>query len=428
MGLLRVAGEPPGDGRDPIPRDAGDRLRPGRRVRLHGVVGVRDVRPSEAPVEAVVREQEVVDGGDERVAVCQPEPLRGNVPHQHARVVGGCEVGVLEVAEIGEADGRDFVAVVEKGHAQGDLLPLPVPGLEVPLALLAPPEPDRPPGHHHRAGSVVDGEGLPFGVVGLPARPFEVGGAEKPFRHVVPVPLDESHQHRHVGVPAAVVGEVLHLPVEVKLAQDHVSERHREGRVGPLLHVEPHVGELARLGIVGADHYRLCPLVARLGEEVGVRGASLRHVRPPQDEEARVVPVGRLGDVGLLAPGLGARRREVAVPVVERHAHPAEEGEIARARRVGDHRHRGDRGEAEDPVRSVVADGVGVRRRDDLGHLVPVRAHEAAEPAPRGVRGALLGILDDRAPAATGVRVARASRQSLSSRERTSGYLRRPPE
>ena len=30
--------------------------------------------------------------------------------------------------------------------------------------------------------------------------------------------------------------------------------------------------------------------------------------------------------------------------------------------------------------------------------------------------------------AATGVRVARASRQSLSSRERTSGYLSRPPE
>ena len=307
---------------------------------------------------------------------------RGDVAHEHARMVGAREVGVLQVAEVGEGDGGDLVAVVDERHAQGDLPPLGVPGLEVPLPLLAPPEPDRPPRHHHRSGRVVDGERLPFRVVGFAARILEVRGAEQPLRNEVPVPLDEAHQHRHVGVPAAVVVEVLHLPVEVVLAQDDVSERHREGRVGPLLHVEPHVGELARLGVVGADHHRLRPLVAHLGEEVGVRSAGLRNVRPPENEEARVVPVGGLRNVGLLAPGLGARRREVAVPVVEGHAHPAEEGEIARARRVGDHGHRGDRGEAEDPVRAVVPDGVGVRGRDDLGHLVPVRADEPPEAAP----------------------------------------------
>ena len=360
------------------------------------------MRPPEPPVEAVVRDEEVEHGGDERLAFAKPQALRGDVAHEHARMVGAREVGVLEVAEVGKADRGDLVAVVEEGHAKGHLPPLRVPGLEVPLALLAPPEPDRPPGHHHPSGPVVDGERLPLGVVGLAALPFEVGGAEQAFRHEVSVPLDEAHQHRHVGVAAAVVGEVVHLPVDVELAQDDVSERHRESRVGALLHVEPHVGELARLGVVGADHHRLRPLVARLGEEVGVRGAGLRDVRAPQDEEARVVPVGRLGNVGLLAPGLGARGREVAVPVVEGHAHPAEEGEIARARRVGDHGHRGDRGEAEDPVRTVRADGVGVRGRDELGHLVPVGADEPPEPAPGGVRGALVRVLDDRRPGGDG--------------------------
>ena len=360
------------------------------------------MRPAEPPVEPVARDEEVVDGGDEGLALRQPEALRGDVPHEHARMVGTREVGVLEVAEVGKADRRGLVPVVEEGEAQGHLAALPVPGLQVPLAPLSPPEPDRPPRHDHRPGPVVDGEGLPFGVVGLAARALEVGGPQQALRDQTAALLDEAHQHRQVGVPPAVVHEVVHLPVEVELAQDDVPEGHREGRVGALLHVEPHVGELARLGVVRADHHRLRALVAGLGEEVGVRGAGLRHVRAPQDEEAGVVPVGRLGDVRLLAPGLGARRREVAVPVVERHAHPAEQGEVAGPRRVRDHGHRGDRGEAEDPVRPVGADRVGVGRRDELGGLVPVRPDEAPEPPPRDVRGALLRVLDDRAPGGDG--------------------------
>src|SRR3546814_10411861 len=58
-------------------------------------------------------------------------------------------------------------------------------------------------------------------------------------------------------------------------------------------------------------------LVADLGIEMGVGGARLGHVGAPDQQEHRVVPVGALRHVGLLAEGLGRARRQVAVPVVE---------------------------------------------------------------------------------------------------------------
>ncbi len=131
---------------------------------------------------------------------------------------------------------------------------------------------------------------------------------------------------------------------------------------------------------------------------MGVGRARLRHVRAPQDQETGIVPVGAFGNVGLLAPGLRRRRRQVAIPVVERHADAADERQIARAGRIGDHRHRRDRREADHPVGAVLLDRIGIGGRDDLGDLVPGRAHEAAEAALRRIGLALLGVLDDRAP------------------------------
>ena len=181
-----------------------------------------------------------------------------------------------------------------------------------------------------------------------------------------------------------------------------MAHRHGQRRVGSLLHRQPDVAELRRLRIVGTDHRALHAAVAGLGVEMGIGRARLRHVRAPQDDEARIVPVGRFGHVGLLAPGLRRGRRQVAIPVVERHADAADQRQIARARGVRDHRHGGDRREAEDAVRTVGLGGVSVGGGHDLGRLVPAHAHEAAVAALAGVGLALLRILDDRRPGGDG--------------------------
>ena len=117
----------------------------------------------------------------------------------------------------------------------------------------------------------------------------------------------EAHQERHVRVAPQVIVEIGHLPVEVVFLQDHVAHGQRQRGVGALLGVQPDVGELGGLGIVGRDHGALRALVAHLGVEMGVRRARLRHVGAPHDDEAGIVPVGALRHVGLLAPGLRAR-------------------------------------------------------------------------------------------------------------------------
>ena len=102
----------------------------------------------------------------------------------------------------------------------------------------------------------------------------------------------------------AVVLEILGLPVEVEFAQDHMAHGHRQRRIGAGLRVQPDVAELGRLGIVGADDGGLGAAIAHLGVEMRVGRARLRHVRAPQHQEARIVPVGRFRHVGLFAPGL----------------------------------------------------------------------------------------------------------------------------
>ena len=184
----------------------------------------------------------------------------------------------------------------------------------------------------------------------------------------------------------------------MEFLQDHVAHRHRQRGVGALRRVQPEVGELGDLGVVGRHRDDLGALVADLGEEVRVGRARLRHVAAPGHDERRVVPVGRLGHVGLLAPGLRRRRRQVAVPVVEAHAHAADQRQVAAAGGVGDHRHRRDRREADDAVGAVLLDRVDVGRGDDLVDLVPLRADEAAEAADRLVRLGLDRVLDDRRP------------------------------
>ena len=429
---------------------AGDLLGPGRRVGNVGVVVGRHPVAAEAAVEPVVGAEQVEDRGDQRLPVGELHTLDRDIVGQHLGVVAFDEVLGGLAAEIREVDADHVVAVVveDQGHLERDRsspsaicsrFQRPVvicASLDRPAAVPAAfsialepccsqRNPTEPLGTTIRP--VVSSMPTVFhsGLLPLAEPAVEIRRAELPARDQPALALVEPHQQRHVGVTPAVVLEVFRLPVEVELAQDHVAHRHRERAVGAGAGAEPDVAELRRLGVVGADHRGLRPAIARLGVEMRVRGAGLRHVRAPEDQEARIVPVRALGHVGLLAPGLRACRRQVAVPVVERHAGAAEQAQVARPGSVGDHRHRRDRREAEHPVGSVGLRGIGIGRRDDLGRLVPAGAHEAALAADLDVDCRSAGSAWIAAQAATGVMVSRIRRQACSSRLRIIGVFSR---
>ncbi|EKD98201.1 MAG: hypothetical protein ACD_23C00541G0001 [uncultured bacterium] len=156
---------------------------------------------------------------------------------------------------------------------------------------------------------------------------------------------------------------------------------HGHGGIGALLGVHPQIAQLGHFGIVGRDRHDLGALVAHLGQEVGIGRACLGHVGAPGDDVRAVVPIGRLRHVGLLTPGLRAAGRQVAVPVVEAHAHATDQAQITRTRRVRDHRHRRDGRETNDAVRAMLLDRVDVGRRDHLVDFIPGAAHKAAQAA-----------------------------------------------
>ncbi len=244
-----------------------------------------------------------------------------------------------------------------------------------PRALVAPAEADGAVRDGGRPRARVPHHGLGLGVL---ARLAEVGGREEGAGHVGVAALGEAHEEGQVGEAAGVVGEVRRLALDVELAQDHVRHRQRQRAVGARLGGQPVVGELGVVRVVRRDHDGLLALVARLGHEVRVGRARHGDVGAPHHQVGRVPPVGRLGDVGLVAPHLGRGGRQVGVPVVEAGQHPAHQGEEARARGVGGHRHRRDRREAHHPVRAPAADGVHVRGGHHVRDLVPRGPHEAA--------------------------------------------------
>ena len=224
------------------------------------------------------------------------------------------------------------------------------------------------------------------------------------------LPLAQRDEAGEVGVLARIPLEVRHLPVDVELLQDDVRHRQREGAVRAGLRGQPVVGELRVAGEVGRDDDHLLPAVARFGHEMGVRGARLRDVRAPEDHVPGVPPVGRLGHVGLVAPDLRRRGRQVGVPVVERTADAADQRQEARARGVRDHRHGWNGREADDPVRAVAANRVDMRGGDQVGDLVPRGADETALG-----RACQVALSQPSSPYAHGTAVSRLKIRSFSS-------------
>ncbi|MCY1410879.1 hypothetical protein D9M71_262570 [compost metagenome] len=287
----------------------------------------------------------------------------------------------------------------EQGQAQRHFLAVGVHRLQVPVAAFAPAEADGAARHHQPVGAFVPGDGLPLGVVGLLQIAGEVARAQLFARHQAAVLTGlQFHEDRHVGVAADVVGEIGAGFLQVEFLEDHVAHGDGQGGVGALFGAHPLVAELGDFRVVGSDGDGLGALVAHLGEEVCVGGTGLRDVGAPGDDVAGVVPVGGLGYIGLLAPDLRRGGGEVAVPVVEGQADPADQRQIAGARGVGNHRHRRDGRETGDAVGAIGLHGVDVGGGDQRLHLVPVGTDEAATAADRFVPFRRLRVLDDARP------------------------------
>jgi len=150
------------------------------------------------------------------------------------------------------------------------------------------------------------------------------------------------------------------------------------------------------------------------------RARSVVHSSPTAGE-IRHCTSRHFRNVGLLAPGLRRSRWQIAIPIIEGKADAAEQRQVARARRVGHHRHRRDGRKSGDAVRAVLLDRVGVGGGDDLVGFVPTDPHKPAETAPRGVGLTLAGVLDNRSPGRDRAMVLRAARHSRTKERGSSG-------
>ena len=372
LGLVGVIGELTGNADHFLGGDAGDLFLPGRGVRLNFVIGSGTVILAQATANAVVGDHQVIDGNHTSFGAVRKLHFAGTqLVLEDVLDFHVFEVIMLDTTEVREGDVHNVIVLLDHGQLQVDVGAF---GglLQVPLALFTPAVANGTIGSRQLTGGFINGDGFPLGVVFFTQPVHQVTGAQEAARNETAVILLFQHdQVRHVGVATHVVGEVLTGVVDVELFQDHVAHGHAQSGVGTLLGVHPLVGQLGDFGVVRSNGDGFGALVTHLGEEVGVRGTGLGYVGAPGNDVAGVVPVGGFRHVGLLTPGLGRGRRQVAVPVVEAHAHAADHGQVTAAGSIGDHGHSGNRREADDAIRAMLLGGVDVGGANQLVDFIP---------------------------------------------------------
>ena len=317
MGLVGVISKLACHGDDLVALDAGNLFLPSGGVRRVVIKTEGAVFTGNATGHTVVGHGEVKHRGNQRRALlpgfAQLDATHRHLAHQDVvhryALFIGAEVGRVNAAEIGEAHFTDFVVgshTAGRRFHQTELefdsgivarfLVFQIPFANVSAAFCAPAKTDAAIGHHDLV-ALVDGQGLPLGVVGLAELAVEVTGAQVGAGHqhcatVGQLARFQLHQVGHVGIAAHVVIKVSTALVEVKLFQNYVAHSHGHGRIRALFGVHPQVGQLADLCIVGRDGYGLAAFVAHLGQEMGIGRARLWHVGAPGDDEVGVVPIG----------------------------------------------------------------------------------------------------------------------------------------
>ena len=360
LGLVGVVGKLSCHRDHLVAFDAGDFFLPGRGVGGVVVIALSSGLTRQTTRHTVVGHRQVKHGGDKGITLV-PGLAEFDAPHGHLahqdvidrrHLLVGLEMRCGNATKVRETDRSHLVIRLRAFHQAQLEFDLPVVAglfvLQVPLAnigpaLSTPAKADGAIGQHDFV-VLVQGHCFPFRVIGLPQLAIEVTGTQVVARHQHRSAIRQGaglqlHQVGHVGVAAHIVVKVAAALVKVKLFQNHVPHGHGQGSVGALLGVHPQIGQLADLGVVGGDRHRLGALVAHFGEKVRVWRARLGHVGAPGNDEGRVVPVGGLGHIGLLAPDLRTGRRQIAVPVVKTHAHATDQGQVAAPCGIADHGH-----------------------------------------------------------------------------------------
>ena len=363
-------------------------LLPFRRVR-HILVVRGSALAAEATVDRVVSERQIVDRRDEDFAILRLDAFgRDHAAHDALTAL---------VAEVRELDLDDLVELAEHRELRQDLRArVAVLFVQVPLLLVVPAVAHRAIRHDELARELIDDVVLELRVLVLAAHVLAVEEAARLVAAVgALVELDEEWEIR---VMARVIREELRRLAPVILVEDDMAHRHGKGGIAADLERDPRVGHSRRLRVIRCDRDDLRALVARLDEEVGIRCARQRDVRAPSHDVACVEPVRGLRHVRLVAPDLRACRRQVSIPVVERERRTAHELHEARAGSIRQHGLCRDDGKGEVAVRAVLRRRVQQRRGDELRHLVPVRAHEAALAARLFVALRLSRVIGDALP------------------------------
>ena len=257
-------------------------------------------------------------------------------------------------------------------------------------------------GHLGRAGRLVPHQELPFAVLFV-AVLRESACPQELARTVAALDRAQFHQEGTIGVLLLVVQEERHLFLMVEFREDDLVHGHPERAILALMHGHPLVGVLGHLVEIGAEDHHLGAVMAGLGGEVAIGRAGHVQVAAHDREELRVVPIRALLDIGLLAPHFGAAGGEIAIPVVEAEVGATQELDEARARGIAQHGHGRDGAETCDAVGPMGFDGVDIGGRDELVHLIPGSAAEAAFTAGLLVTGAFDGIVLDAGPGRDGI-------------------------
>lgn len=388
-GFLCVAGKFLGDPDRLCRRNTGDGFLPCRGVLLSGVViaGGPFAGQAVAP-DRVMRQHQVEHRAHQMLA----DPAHG---YPAAR----CFAVAVDRVEAGQIDRCAVVFACCPCDAERRYQRTQV---EVPLsdAVFAVAEPQRSVWHDDLVGNLVEQRGFERRVLDFLA---DIGCGKELSRHHRVAALVELDQKRQIGVAADVIYKERNMVTHIAFRQNNVAHRHGERgvRTGGATH--PLVRELGVIGVIRAHHNNFGATVARFGHPVSIRGSGDRDVGTPHHQIRRVPPIAGFGHIGLVAEHLRRRYRQVGVPVIERRHHATQQGNEPRARGMADHRHRRDRREAGNAVRTVGLDGVHVGRRDHLAGLGPSHPDQPALAAGLLVATPALGIGLDVGPGQHGI-------------------------
>ena len=112
---------------------------------------------------------------------------------------------------------------------------------------------------------------------------------------------------------------------------------------------------------------------------MGIGGARHVDVRAGDDPIGAEIPVGAFAVFRLIAEHRGGNMRQVVIPLVIAAINAAQQIVVAVARNEAEQAHRRNRREIRHMVGAIFLDGINLRRRDELGRLIP------AHPLPAGL-------------------------------------------